>query len=45
MATIRLTDLAIRTLPEGVYFDERTPSFGLLERYPINMYRFRSRRP
>ena len=30
MAVIRLTDLAIRTLPEGVYFDDRTPSFGLL---------------
>jgi integrase len=30
MAVIRLTDLAVRALPEGVYFDERTPSFGLL---------------
>jgi hypothetical protein len=30
MPVVRLTDLAIRTLPEGVYFDERTPSFGLL---------------
>jgi integrase len=30
MAVIRLTDLTIKTLPAGVYFDERTPSFGLL---------------
>ena len=30
MAVIRLTDLAVRSLQEGVYFDERTPSFGLL---------------
>jgi hypothetical protein len=26
---IRLTDLAIRSLPEGLFFDERQPSFGI----------------
>jgi integrase len=25
----RLTDLAVRSLPEGLYLDERTPSFGI----------------
>jgi integrase len=30
MAVLKLTDLAIKTLPEGVYFDEKTPGFGLL---------------
>ena len=24
-----LTDMSIRTLPEGIYFDDRTPSFGI----------------
>ncbi len=30
MAVVRLTDLTVRSLPEGVYFDERTPGFGIL---------------
>lgn len=29
MPKIRLTDLAIKTLPPGLYIDERTPSFAL----------------
>ncbi len=29
MPKIRFTDLAIRSLSEGMYFDERTPSFGI----------------
>ena len=29
MSVIRFTDLSIRSLPEGQYFDERTPAFGL----------------
>ena len=30
MAVLKLTDLTIKTLPAGVYFDEKTPGFGLL---------------
>lgn len=30
MPVLHLTDLAIRSLSEGVYFDDRTPSFGIL---------------
>ncbi len=29
MPTLRFTDLSIKSLPEGVYFDQRTPSFGI----------------
>lgn len=29
MATIRFTDLSIRSLPTGTFFDQRTPSFGI----------------
>jgi Arm DNA-binding domain len=30
VAVVRLTDLTVRSLSEGVYFDERTPGFGIL---------------
>lgn len=29
MSTIRFTDISLRSLPEGTYFDEKTPAFGL----------------
>jgi integrase len=29
MPTIRFTDIGLRALPEGLYFDERTPAFGI----------------
>jgi integrase len=29
MPTIRFTDIGLRSLPEGLYFDERTPAFGI----------------
>lgn len=29
MAVIKLTDIGIRSLAEGVYFDEKTPAFGI----------------
>jgi integrase len=29
MPTIRFTDIGLRALPEGFYFDERTPGFGI----------------
>ncbi len=29
MAVIKFTDIGIRSLPEGVYFDEKTPAFGI----------------
>jgi integrase len=29
MATIRFTDLSVRSLPVGTFFDERTPCFGI----------------
>lgn len=29
MPTIRLTDIGLRSLSEGIYFDEKTPAFGL----------------
>jgi len=30
MSVLKLTDLTIKSLSEGVYFDEKTPGFGLL---------------
>ena len=30
MPVVHLTDLAIRSLPEGIFFDDRKPSFGIL---------------
>lgn len=30
MPVVHLTDLAIRSLPEGIFFDDHTPSFGIL---------------
>ncbi len=29
MPKVKFTDLSVRTLPEGLYFDERTPGFGI----------------
>jgi integrase len=29
MSTIKFTDIGLRALPEGLYFDERTPAFGI----------------
>jgi len=29
MPTIRFTDIGLRALPEGIYFDKRTPAFGI----------------
>jgi integrase len=29
MPTIRFTDIGLRSLPEGLYFDEKTPAFGI----------------
>lgn len=29
MPTLHFTDIGLRSLPEGVYFDEKTPAFGL----------------
>lgn len=29
MPVVRLTDISLRSLKEGLYFDERTPAFGL----------------
>lgn len=29
MPVLNLTDLALRSLPEGLYFDSKTPSFGI----------------